>query len=93
MPSCVHSNAAWHKGSGNRCQQNEDGYETSLEKKKMLIFSAVPSRAALVSGAASDTKIFLKMLGFQAFSKTLALLCSSSLERDLVLGDAAWNWS
>jgi hypothetical protein len=30
-------------------------------------------------------KIFLKMLGFPVFSKTLALLRSSSLERDLIL--------
>jgi hypothetical protein len=46
--------------------------------------SAKPNRAALASNGTSVAKIFLKMLGFPAFSKTLELLRSSPLERDLV---------
>jgi len=57
----------------------------SAEKYRKADTSAKSNRAALASNAPSDAKIFLKMLGFPAFSKTLALLRSSPLERDLVL--------
>jgi len=47
--------------------------------------SGMTNKVALAADGTSDAKIFLKMLGSPAFSKTLALLRSSPLERDLAL--------